>query len=183
MLLMFVAACNQQAQSDKQFVADVSPADEKASIKKTAVKFQTVKPHAAILMQYEFLNLVKLNEALDLKLNFNVGYDVESLRVKLYPSTGLSVINTQTEFLFNKVSKSSHQTLQLSIMPTQFGEHVLVVSATLEASGGSQSRSFEIPVNVYAKGVQKSQKAKNRQGMKFMPDHNVISMPATETTQ
>lgn len=183
LLPMFAVGCNQQAQSDKPFITDASQIHEITATKKTPPKFKTVKPHAAIFMQYEFLNSLQLNETLDIKLSFNVGYDVESLRVDYFTSEGISVENTQTEFLFNKVPKSNAQILQLSVVPVQFGEHIITVSATIETLNAKQSRSFEIAVNLYSKDLQKSQNNKSRQGMKFIPDHNVISMPATETTQ
>jgi len=184
-LLIFISGCNQQTQSDVRAVSDETQLHENNLAAQSAparykAPHRTGKSHAAITMRYELLNTVALNQVLELKLSFNVGHDVESLRVEYFAEAGLSVINSQNVYVFNKISKDEAQTLLLSVRPELPGEHVINISATIETQAGSQSRSFEIPITLPAKNQPQPQTSKAHNTGRFIPDQNVISMPASK---
>lgn len=182
-MLMLISACNQPAHTNVGHQSGMKMAQQNNAIKKSPGYHQTVKPHADIAMRYAFLNRIVLNEPLQLKLMFKVKHSAESLQIKIISKSGLTVLSSQTDFLLNNLTRGADQTLLIELLPEQFGEHTLIVSATINTIEASQSRTFEVPVNLPSNNVQKQSADKIQKGATFHPGQNVISMPASESTQ
>lgn len=184
-MLVLVSACNQQAeigraQTAESHQSNMAMAPQNRATKQSTNYHQTSKPHAAITMRYELLNSVAIDQALDVKLVFRVGHSVESLQVKILSKAGLVVLSAQTDFLFNNLPKGALQAFVLKVKPEQFGEHVLNITATINTVDANQSRTFEIPINLYSKNQSAKTTNKAQKGTTFHPEQNVISMPASE---
>jgi len=170
LMLVLLSACNKQ---------DASTENTSES-KKTSNTQITGKPHAAIYMDFEYLNSIVLNETLEIKLEFKVGHDVEALQVEYRTSEGLTLLDTQTQFQFNALAKNTIESITVRVIPQQAGEQMLYISAVMSVSGSSQSRAFVVPVNTASTNQLKSSGSTVPKGMQHIPSQNVISMPASE---
>jgi hypothetical protein len=168
--LFSLPACNQTAQSQ---AASVNQNKSQA--------YRSSKSGAAISMEFQFLNEAKLNQPLEIKVNFIIGHDTEFFKIQLNTRAGLTIENELTQFQFNKLAKGAQESIVIRVVPVQSGEQNIYISATVDINGVNQSRAFVIPVKTTSANQLQIQKSKTDKGMQFIQDQNVISMPATET--
>lgn len=185
-VLLLISACNQQPQSSLQ--SGVAQIQKVETSKHAPATFQTTKSHAAISMKYSILDDIVLDQSFAVKLSFKVGRDTEYLQIEFSPEPGLILNGGQNSYLFNKLAKGDVETFDLSVKPELAGELAINVTATIDVHGVQQSRSFQIPVNLDSNDsllekTNAQQSNKQQTGVKFLPAENIISMPATETTQ
>jgi len=185
--ISFLVSCNQQAQTQVQ-------AQEKDQAKKVSKQLRqthaVIKPHAPVYMDYEIVNPVELNKKLDIILTFSSKRNSDILSVEYNLDAGLSAIGGPLHFEFKQLAKNEQKSIVLKIMPEQAGEFSINVYASIEINGKAQSRAFIVPISVPQTGnsiqsqavTEKPQPATSDKGMRFMPDQNVISMPASESS-
>lgn len=168
-----LSACQQDMQTEENSVT-----------KKSLHNKYATKPHAAIFMDFEILNAPLVNEPLKIKLQFKTGLDTESLQVQINPSSALDMASSASVYQFNKLAKGESESVMLSVVPEQAGLHVINISAGILLHGQYQFREFVVPINiegVVKPSVQALQKSTDELGMRYQPEHNVISMPAVES--
>ena len=172
-------SCNQQAQTQAK---DISKQRQHAH----AVS----KPHASIFMDYEIVNPVELNKMLDIKLTFMSRQNTDVLSIEYNLDAGLSANGEPRQFEFKQLAKGETKSIVLKVMPEQAGEFSINVYASIEINGKNQSRAFIVPISVPQTGHSNQSQAVNKKpqgdtsdkGMRFMPEQNVISMPASESS-
>jgi len=133
-------------------------------------------------MKYDYLNTPELNEPFEIKLEFKLKQDAEELQVSYQAPEHLNLSGIVQPVIFSKLARGATETLIITVTPEQPGRHYINISATVIVDGTSQSRSFAVPVAVGTELQQKAGKDIQHNGMKYLPEQNVISMPATETT-
>jgi len=172
LLSILLLACNQEAQTKNT-----------ASLEKQPHRHFIGKPQAGISLKYEYLNSTELNEILEIKLVFTVSRDTDALYVDYRVNPGLKLVDLQSEYQFNNMSKGSREEIVLRVIPELAGEQVIYISAAIDVNGSKQSRAFMVPVTLGSTNELKSNQNIPAKGMKYIPSQNVISMPATETTE
>jgi len=184
-------SCNQQAQTQANAQAKVQPHNQAKDISKQRQHVHAVtKPHASIFMDYEIVNPVELNRMLDIKLTFMSKRNTDMLSVEYSLDAGLSANGEPRQFEFKQLAKGETKSIVLKVMPEQAGEFSINVYASIEINGKNQSRAFIVPISVpqSANSIQsqavteKPQGNAANKGMRFMPEQNVISMPANESS-
>jgi len=170
LLSFLLIACNQEAQTKSS-----------ATVEKHSQKHFTGKPQAGISMQYEYLDSKETNDAHEIKLVFKVSRDTEALYVDYRVNPGLKLIDSQTNYQFNKLSKGSTEEIIVRVIPESEGEQVIFITAAIDVNGVKQSRAFMVPVTSGATSQLKTQTNTPAKGTRYIPSQNVISMPATET--
>ncbi len=177
-------------------IAASSTASKPVTTKPITTKSITTKPRAAVMMTYEFDNDAVIGEYLDIKLNFKTSRAVESLQVEYHIESGLAGVTAQSLFQFQALAAADQKTVVLTVLPEQEGQHLIHVYATLHINGQNQSRSFIVPVAVQSDEIsavkeqadqpqllqQKRQNTSLPKGMHYLPEQNVISMPAKESS-
>lgn len=172
LLSVLLLACNQEAQT------------KNTSIEKQPHEHFIGKPQAAISLNYEYLNSTELNEILEIKLVFKVSRDTDALYVDYRVGPGLKLLDSQSGYQFNNMSKGSSEEIIVRVIPESAGQQVINISAAIDVKGMKQSRAFMVPVTTSSTNQLKSnQITPAKEGMKYIPSQNVISMPATETSQ
>jgi len=170
------------------FIFLLSGCNEENQIKNTTAPSTTQhqqvkgKSHAPVAMKFEFLDDIKLNEAIEIKLFFKAGLNTDALKVEVTAGSGVVINSAQLQYQFNNVVKNDINTLVLSVTVNQPGKHVLNVYAAIDVSGVAQARSFVVPFNIAASAASKATSNSLSKGMKYIPEQNIISMPASETT-
>jgi len=179
---LFVS-CNQQAQTQSQ--------NQAKNISNQRHQTHAVtKPHAPISMDYEIINPVELNKLLDIKLTFSSRRNVDALTVEYNVDAGLSVNGEPQRFNFRSLPQNEPISIVLKVTPEQAGDLNINVYADIEINGVIQSRAFIVPVSVAqsASSIQsksvndKTQGNTSNKGMQYSPQQNVISMPASESS-
>ena len=172
LLSFLLLACNQEVQTKNA-----------VSSEKHSHKHFIGKPQAAISMHYEYLNSKEINKELEIKLVFKVSHDTDALYVNYRVNPGLKLLNSQTEFQFNKLSKGASNEIVLRIIPEMPGQQIIYITAAIDVNGSQQSRAFMVPVSTGSTEQLKSQQITSPKGTRYIPSQNVISMPATETSK
>jgi len=169
LLSFLLIACNQEAQTKSVVTTE-----------KQARHHFIGKPQAGISMQYEFLNSKELNEELEIKLVFKVSRNTEALYVDYRVTPGLKLLDSQSEYQFNKLSRGASEEIIVRVMPESEAEHVIYVTAAIDVKGVKQTRSFMVPVTTVSASQLKAQQNIPAKGTRYIPSQNVISMPASE---
>jgi len=191
----FLVSCNQQAQTQAKAQAHAQSHSQSHNQAKDISKQRqhahaVTKPHASIFMDYEIVNPVELNKMLDIKLMFMSRQNTDVLSIEYNLDAGLSVIGEPRQFEFKQLVKGETKSIVLKVMPEQAGEFSINVYASIKINGKDQSRAFIVPISVpqTANSIQsqavteKPQDDTSDKGMRFMPEQNVISMPANESS-
>lgn len=173
LMVSLIAACNQDVQTN----ASHSSAPTQAAS-------YVAKPQAPVSMSFEVLNKAALGEVLDIKLIFKAGRTTEALKVVYHLPAGLTSVDAQSQFEFNKLAKGALESVMLKLIPEQLGQHNINITASIEIDGISQSAVFVVPVslgvNQQLKTKQAIQSVEAVHGMHHLPEQNVISMPAAK---
>jgi len=173
LLSFLLIACNQEAQTKNTVSTD-----------KQSHNHYIGKPQAGISMQYEFLNSKEVNEELGVKLVFKVSRDTEALYVNYRVNPGLKLLDSQTEFQFNKLSKGASEEVIVRVIPESADDQIIYISAAIDINGVKQSRAFMVPVTTGSTEQLKSnQNTPVKKGSRYMPLKNDSSMQATETSK
>lgn len=173
LLSFLLIACNQEAQTKNTVSTD-----------KQSHKHFIGKPQPGISMQYEFLNSKELNEELEIKLVFKVSRDTEALYVNYRVNPGLKLLDTQSEYQFNKLSKGASEEIIVRVIPESAAEQVIYISAAIDINGVKQSRAFMVPVTTGSTEQHKSnQIAPAKKGSRYMPLKNDSSIPESESSK
>ena len=165
-LIFSVSACNQKDTSTQ------------VEAKKSQTYMRTVKPHAAVFMEYTLPQHLENNQALPVEITIMSGQTVDNLIVKLRSSEGLQTADV-LEYSFGKQLAGQKNTQQITVQAAADGQYRLYVTASLVSGNKAQSRSFIIPINIGKQTAAPKRKAvgvmiENQGGEK------IISMPATE---
>jgi len=168
LMTFLLSACNEEMQTKKTSMPQTQQMNGKS--------------HAPISMKYEISDELKLNDPIDIKLFFKAGLSTNALKVDIASSKGVVINSTQVQYQFNKVVKNEINAFVLNVTVTQLGKHVLNISTTIDVSGVPQARSFSVPLNIGSPATLKINNTSSAKGMKYIPEQNVISMPASETT-
>ena len=189
--LGLLVSCNQQAQTQDHSHTNNQAHNQAKDISKQLQQTHAVtKPHASIFMEYEIVNPVEINKMLDINLTFTSRRNADLLSVEYSLDTGLSANGEPRRFEFRPLAKGEQKSVVLKVMPEQVGEFSINVYASIEINGKQQSRPFIVPISVPQPGNstqsqtinEKPQAGTLDKGMQFMPEQNVISMPANESS-
>jgi len=171
LMTLSLTACNEEVQTKKNLLPQLSQSSQAIG-----------KPHAAISMNYKYLNAVKLNQVVEIKLSFKVGLNTEALKIDVRSYSGLKFNDSQLEYQFNNVAKGDINSFVIRVTAPQSGKHIINITSSINMSGVAQARSFIVPFNVGSSAALKTNKNNVPKGMKYLPEQNIISMPASETT-
>ena len=168
--IILLSACKQEAQLEPTKKLSVGKGDT----------HNTVKPHAPVSMEYSFISTPEINKVLEVRLDFKVSRDTPHLKVVYHTTTALKSVDTVQQFELYNLHQGSIEPVFIQVLVEQPGKHLIYVSASMDINGISQSRAFVVPVNIAGATQQlKSEKSDQSNGMKYLPEQNVISMPAS----
>ncbi|VAW62267.1 hypothetical protein MNBD_GAMMA09-324 [hydrothermal vent metagenome] len=172
--LSLLNACNQPSANES--VEGVVKPEYKVTAKYPG------KPHAPVSMKYALTGKATLNQPLDISLTFSVEQETSLLEAGYTTDSGLISADAAQQYQLGRLLPGAEKTINITIIPQQSGLNHVHVFATLNINGGQQSRSFAIPINIASDSKQLMSTTQNKSdnGMRYLPDQNVISMPAAE---
>ncbi len=172
LIVVMLTACNQDAQTKNAIPSS-------SIIKSTGQS--SSKPHAAIDMNFEVLNDVVLGKVTEIKLNFKVGLSTVLFKIDLSPDADLELIDTPLQYQYNNVPEDALKSINIHVIPTLPGQHVINLTASIDVDGMTQTRAFVIPLETNTSANLKISRNSISKGGKLIPNENIISMPASET--
>ena len=177
--ISFLAACNQQTANES---VDMGTVKSQYNKPPTFIG----KPHAPVSMSYESDESAELNQVFEIRLTFTVERETEMLEVVYTTDVGLKSADVKQQYQFNNLTKGSEERLTITVIPQQGGLNYINVFASILLNGHQQSRAFAIPVNIdtpQSSQLLKGTQSEPAKGMQYLPEQNVISMPAVEPTK
>ncbi|HED33699.1 MAG TPA: hypothetical protein ENJ08_05695 [Gammaproteobacteria bacterium] len=174
--LSLLVACNQQVANESAESGGATATEYNMSSRFVG------KPHAAVSMRFILNGPAELNQPLDISLTFTVERDTEMLEVEYRTNAGLQSTDASQQYQFTQLVKGTKQQINIGVVPQQSGLHHINVFATISVDGIRQTRPFAIPVSIEGSTqLQKTGQDESANGMLYLPEQNVISMPAAES--
>lgn len=187
-LLVVVSGCNQSSALENEQVNVQS----KQLLREQAHNEESNylgKPHAPVSMQYQMMGSPRLFEELTIELSFSVEQETELLEVEYTPQDGLGLSRLIRPYVFPNLQKGAVSVASITVKPEKTGLRYINVFASIEVNGQMQTRTFAIPVNIHSAEysefkttVAEGVGAGLDKGMKYQAEQNVISMPASESS-
>jgi len=182
-LLFFLMLVSQQADCNQPPGSERSSRGGAVATEYTLSSRSMGKPHAPVSMRYVFNSTVELNEPLGINLTFTVERETQMLEVAYTIDSDLRSLDAAQQFQFTQLIKGSQEQVTIEVVPQQGGLHYINVFATITINGMQQTRAFAIPVSIAGEATQLQKNSQNEppaNGMRYLPQQNVISMPANE---
>jgi len=175
-VLALLLACNQQE-------AARHGSTSKGSADQYTLSSRFVgKPHAPVAMRYELNSPAELGEPLDITLTFSTEHATPLLEVAYTTGDSFRSLDATQQYQFTQLIKGAKEQVTISVVPLQRGLNHINVFAGINVNGAVQTRAFAIAVNIISEAgvLQKATQNEPANGMRYLPEQNVISMPASE---